>query len=193
MKYDAITVHMNTEVKDIASLGADEVIVATGSVANKIPVKGADKAIEAVDFLLGNKTVGDNVVVVGGGLTGCEIAYELYLQGKNPTIVEMQDDLITTPGVALANTSFLRDFFKTNKVPVYLETKTTEIRDDGVTIATKDGKTQDIPADNVILSVGYKPAPVAEKAKHVHIVGDAFKVGNLRTVIWQAWDVAMKL
>ena len=193
MKYDAITVHMNTEVKDIASLGADEVIVATGSVANKIPVKGADKAIEAVDFLLGNKTVGDNVVVVGGGLTGCEIAYELYLQGKNPTIVEMQDDLITTPGVALANTSFLRDFFKTNKVPVYLETKTTEIRDDGVTIATKDGKTQDIPADNVILSVGYKPAPVAEKSKHVHIVGDAFKVGNLRTVIWQAWDVAMKL
>ena len=193
MKYDAITVHMNTEVKDIASLGADEVIVATGSVANKIPVKGADKAIEAVDFLLGNKTVGDNVVVVGGGLTGCEIAYELYLQGKNPVIVEMQDDLITTPGVALANTSFLRDFFKTNKVPVYLETKTTEIRDDGVTIATKDGKTQDIPADNVILSVGYKPAPVAEKAKHVHIVGDAFKVGNLRTVIWQAWDVAMKL
>ncbi len=193
MKYDAITVHMNTEVKDIASLGADEVIVATGSVANKIPVKGADKAIEAVDFLLGNKTVGDNVVVVGGGLTGCEIAYELYLQGKNPTIVEMQDDLITTPGVALANTSFLRDFFKTNKVPVYLETKTTEIRDDGVTIATKDGQTQDIPADNVILSVGYKPAPVAEKSKHVHIVGDAFKVGNLRTVIWQAWDVAMKL
>ncbi|MBO5463396.1 MAG: FAD-dependent oxidoreductase [Clostridia bacterium] len=193
MKYDAITVHMNTEVKDIATLGADEVIVATGSVANKIPVKGADKAIEAVDFLLGNKTVGDNVVVVGGGLTGCEIAYELYLRGKNPTIVEMQDDLITTPGVALANTSFLRDFFKTNKVPVYLETKTTEIRDDGVTIATKDGKTQDIPADNVILSVGYKPAPVAEKSKHVHIVGDAFKVGNLRTVIWQAWDVAMKL
>ena len=193
MKYDAITVHMNTEVKDISTLGADEVIVATGSVANKIPVKGADKAIEAVDFLLGNKTVGDNVVVVGGGLTGCEIAYELYLQGKNPTIVEMQDDLITTPGVALANTSFLRDFFKTNKVPVYLETKTTEIRDDGVTIATKDGKTQDIPADNVILSVGYKPAPVAEKSKHVHIVGDAFKVGNLRTVIWQAWDVAMKL
>jgi 2-enoate reductase len=192
-KYDAITIHMNTEVKDIASLGADEVIVATGSVANKIPVKGADKAIEAVDFLLGNKEVGQNVTVVGGGLTGCEIAYELYLQGKNPTIVEMQDDLITTPGVALANTSYLRDFFKTNKVPVYLETKTTEITDSSVTVMTKDGKTETIPADSVILSVGYKPAPIAEKSKHVHIIGDALKVGNLRTVIWKAWDVAMKL
>ncbi len=192
-KYDAITIHMNTEIKDVASLGADEVIVATGSVANKIPVKGADTAIEAVDFLLGNKEVGQNVTVIGGGLTGCEIAYELYLQGKNPTIVEMQDDLITTPGIALANTSFLRDFFKTNKVPVYLETKTTEITDSGVTVQTKDGKTETIPADSVILSVGYKPAPIVEKSKHIHVIGDAQKVGNLRTVIWGAWDVAMKL
>ena len=192
-RYDAITVHMNTEVKDIATLGADEVIVATGAVANEIPVKGAEKAIEAVDFLLDNSLAGDNVVVVGGGLTGCEIAYELYLQGKKPVIVEMQDDLVTTPGVALANTSYLRDFFKTNKVPVYLESRTTEIRDNGVTIATKDGNTIDIPADTVILSVGYKPAPIAEKSKKVHVIGDANKVGNLRTVIWGAWDVAMKL
>ena len=50
-----------------------------------------------------------------------------------------------------------------------------------------------IAADSVILSVGYKPAPIAEKAKHVHFVGDCDKVGNLRTVIWQAWDVAMKI
>ncbi|MBP3330741.1 MAG: FAD-dependent oxidoreductase [Clostridia bacterium] len=192
-KYPSITVKMNTEVKDIASLDADEVVVATGSTPNSIPVKGAKEyGIEACDYLLGKKTVGDNVVIVGGGLTGCEIAYDLFLQGKKPVIVEMQDDLITTPGVALANTSFLRDCFKANNVPVHLESKTTEIRADGVTIADKDGKTTDIPCDSVILSVGYRPAPVAEKAKHVHIVGDASKVGNLRTVIWQAWDVAMK-
>ena len=193
-KYPAITVKMNTEVKDVASLGADEVVVATGSVANRIPVKGADEfGIQAVEYLLKEKEVGENVVVVGGGLTGCEIAYDLYLQGKKPVIVEMMDDLIVTPGVALANTSFLRDFFKTYKVPVYLESKTTEIRKDGVTIATKDGQTIDIPCDNVILSVGYKPAPIAEKSKKVHVVGDAAKVGNLRTVIWGAWDIAMKL
>ena len=192
-RYGAITVHLSSEVKDINELKADEIIVATGAVANKIPVKGADKAIEAVDFLLGNKTVGDSVVVVGGGLTGCEIAYELYLQGKKPTIIEMQNDLIVSDKICLANASFLRDFFAANKVPVYLETKTTEIRDNGVTIATKDGKTMDIAADNVILSVGYKPAPIAPKAKHVHVIGDANKVGSLRTVIWGAWDVAMKL
>lgn len=187
-----IDVHMNTEVTDIAALGADEVIVATGAVANKLPVKGAaEYGIEAIDFLLGNKPVGENVVVVGGGLTGCEIAYELYLQGKKPTIVEMQNDLIVSDKICLANTSFLRDFFAANKVPVYLETRTTEIRADGVTAVGKDGKEINIPADNVILSVGYKPSPVTTKG--VHVIGDAKQVGSLRTVIWQAWDVAMKL
>ena len=188
-----IEVKLNTEVTDITALGADEIIVATGSKANRIPVPGADKAIQAVDFLLGKAEVGENVTIIGGGLTGCEIAYELYLQGKKPTIIEMQDDLIVTPGICLANTSFLRDFFEANKVPVYLETGVKSIEDGMVTAARKDGTLVEIPTDSVILSVGYKSAPIAEKAKNVHIIGDAAKVGNLRTVIWGAWDTCMKI
>ncbi|MBR6777011.1 MAG: FAD-dependent oxidoreductase, partial [Clostridia bacterium] len=190
-RYPEITVKMNTEITDVKSLEADEIIVATGAKAKRIPIKGVEKAVEAVDYLLGNKQVGERVVVIGGGLTGCEIAYDLFLQGKKPSIVEMQDDLITTPGICLANTSYLRDCFKTNNVPVYLETGVSEICDGYVTIKTKDGKEEKIPADSVILSVGYNPAPVATKG--VHVIGDACKVGNLRTVIWQAWDIAMKL
>ena len=192
-KYPSITVKLNTEVTDIASLGADEVIIATGAKANRPPIPGIEKGIQAVDFLLDNAKVGENVVIIGGGLTGCEIAYELYLQGKKPVIVEMQDDLITTPGVCLANTSFLRDFFNANKVPVHLETSVKAIEEDGVTVADKAGVQFKIPADSVILSVGYRPAPLAEKAKNVHIIGDANKVGNLRSVIWGAWDVCMKI
>ena len=189
----AIEVKLNTEVKEIESLDADEIIVATGAVAKRIPVKGADTAIEAVDYLLGNKPVGEKVVVIGGGLTGCEIAYDLYQKGKKPVIVEMQDDLITTPGICLANTSFLRDFFKTNNVPVHLETKLSSIGDDAVLLEDKDGQKIRVECDSVILSVGYNPAPLAKKGKKLHVIGDADKVGNLRTVIWQAWDVAMKL
>jgi 2-enoate reductase len=103
------------------------------------------------------------------------------------------DDLVVTPGICLANTSYLRDFFKLHKVPVYLETKVSAIADGKVTVMDKEGKQFDIDADNVILSVGYRPAPIAKKSKKVHIIGDANKVGNLRTVIWQAWDTAMKL
>ena len=188
-----IEIKLNTEIKDVSSLNADEIIVATGAVANKLPVKGAEKGIEAIDFLLGNKKAGNNVVIVGGGLTGCEIAYELYLQGKKPVIVEMQNDLIVSDKICLANTSFLRDFFNANKVPVHLETKLSEIKDNSVTVTDKNGKNFDIKADSVILSVGYKPAPIAKKSGKVHVIGDAHKVGNLRTVIWQAWDIAMKL
>ena len=133
------------------------------------------------------------MVVIGGGLTGCEIAYDLYLKGKKPTIIEMQDDLITTKGVCLANTSYLRDFFKTNKVPVHLETALCEIKNGAVTLKGKDGKTFDVKTDSVILSVGYNSAPLAKKSRHIHVIGDAKNVGNLRTVIWGAWDTCMKL
>ena len=188
-----IEIHLNTEVKEVEKLEADEVIIATGAKARTLPVKGAKTAIEATEFLLGKKNVGENVTIIGGGLTGCEIAYELYLQGKKPTIVEMKEDLIAVKGICLANTSFLRDFFAANKVPVYLETKLREIEQDGVIVSGKDGKAFKIEADSVILSAGYTPAPLAAKGKHILVVGDAAKVGNLRTVIWNAWDVAMKL
>ena len=188
-----IEVKLNTEVTDIAALGADEVIIATGAVANRIPVKGIEKGIQAIDFLRGRQDVGENVAIIGGGLTGCEIAYELYLNGKKPVIVEMMDDLICGKGICLANTSFLRDFFKANKVPVHLETSLKEIKDGAITVAGKDGNAFDIPADSVILSTGYKSAPIAQKAKNIHIIGDAAKVGNLRTVIWGVWDVCMKI
>ena len=130
-------------------------------------------------------------MVIGGGLTGCEIAYELSLAGKSPTIVEMQNDLIVSDKICLANTSYLRDYFTLHQTPVYLESRVTEIRKDGVTVQGKDGKTTEVPCDNVIVCAGYTPAPVTTKG--VHVIGDASKVGSLRTVIWQAWDVAMKL
>ena len=195
-KYPNITVKLNAEITDISSITADEIIIATGSKANRIPVPGVEKGIQAVDFLLGKQQVGENVTIIGGGLTGCEIAYELYLQGKKPTIVEMLDDLICTPGICLANTSFLRDFFKANNVPVHLETGVKEIADDSVLVQDKNGAQFKIAADSVILSTGYKPMPLAQKDKqnkNIHLVGDCDKVGNLRTVIWQAWDVCMKL
>ena len=191
-RYPSIEIKLNTEIKGIESIKADEIIVATGSTPRRLNINGIHTAVEAVDYLLGNKEVGERVVVIGGGLTGCEIAYDLYLQGKKPTIVEMMDDLIVTKGICLANTSYLRDFFKTNKVPVHLETGVYQIKDDGVIVKHKDGKYETIPCDSVIISVGYNPAPVVVDSR-VHVIGDANKVGNLRTVIWGAWDVAMKI
>lgn len=185
-----IPVVLNREIKDKEELkDFDDVIIATGSIARKLKVEGAESAIEACDYLLG-KEVGEKVVVIGGGLTGCEIAYDLYLKGKTPIIVEMKNDLIAVKGVCLANSSYLRDFFELNKVEVHLETGVRKITEKGVVVVDKNGEESEILCDSVITSVGYIPHPLFDNGK---LVGDSKNIGNLRTVIWSAWDKAMKV
>ena len=188
-----IEVKFNTEVKDLSEIDADEIVIATGATPKKARIPGFEKTIEACDYLLSDKNVGDNVVIIGGGLTGCEIAYELSLNGKHPVIVEALNDLMATPKLCLANSSYLRDYFKYKNVPVYLESKVMEIKDDGVIIEDKNGKRTAVKADNVISAIGYNPNPLVKKGRHVHVVGDALQVGNLRTVVWRAWKVAEKI
>lgn len=188
-----IEVKFNTEVKDLSEIDADEIVIATGATPKKARIPGFEKTIEACDYLLSDKNVGDNVVIIGGGLTGCEIAYELSLNGKHPVIVEALNDLMATPKLCLANSSYLRDYLKYKNVPVYLESKVMEIKDDGVIIEDKNGKRTAVKADNVISAIGYNPNPLVKKGRHVHVVGDALQVGNLRTVVWRAWEVAEKI
>ena len=192
MKELGIEVHLNHEIKDIHEIKADEYVVATGSVAKKFKIPGIENSAEAIEFLNG-APIGKKVVVVGGGLTGCEIAYELALDGKEPTIVEMKDDLIAQKGICLANSSYLREYFSLHKIPVYLETSVKEILKDKVIVTRKDGSILEIPTDSTIMSVGYNPTPIASESKHVHLVGDCLGVGNLKTVIWRAYEVAMKI
>ena len=186
-----IEVKYNTEIKDIKQFNGEPVIIATGSKARILNVPGKERMIEACDFLNG-KEVGKRVAVIGGGLTGSEIAYELELQGKEPIIVEMKDDLVAQKGVCLANSSYLREYFAYKKVPVYLSTTLKEVRKDSIIVSNEKGE-EEIPCDSVISSVGYIPTPLVEKGRNVHLVGDCLQVGNLRSVIWRAYEVAMKI
>ena len=193
MKKLNIEVKLNDEVKDVSAFGNSPVIVATGSTPRQLrKVPGYEKMVEACEFLTGTP-VGDTVAVIGGGLTGSEIAYELALKGKNPIIVEMKDDLVSQKGVCLANSSYLREWFALNKTPVYLETTLKEVKDGSIVCTKKDGKEIEIPCDSVISCAGYIPAPLAEKSGNVHLVGDCLAIGNLRSVVWRAYDVAMKI
>ncbi len=188
-----IEVHLNDEIKDISVFGSAPVIIATGATPRYLRrVPGYEKMVEACDFLLG-KEVGETVAVIGGGLTGCEIAYELALKGKKPIIVEMKDDLVSQKGVCLANSSYLREWFALNKVPVYLETSLKEVKDGAIVCQKKDGENVEIACDSVISCAGYIPAPLAESKGNVYLVGDCEKVGNLRSVVWKAYEVAMKI
>ena len=187
-----IEVHLNDEVKDVSAFKGCPVIVATGAAPRILRrVSGYEKMIEACEYLLGAPT-GETVAVIGGGLTGSEIAYELALQGKKTVIVEMKDDLVSQKGVCLANSSYLREWFDLHKVPVYLQTALKEVRDGSILCTDKDGKELEIPCDSVISCAGYIPAPLPEAGK-ARLVGDCRSVGNLRTVVWDAYEAAMKI
>ena len=187
-----VEVHFGKEITELSAFDGQQVIVATGSVPRVLKnVPGHERMIEACDFLTGTP-VGQRVAVVGGGLTGCEIAYELALTGKEVTIVEMKDDLIAQKGVCLANSSYLREWFALHEVPVYLTTRLKEVKDGSIVCEGPVGIVE-LPCDSVISSAGYLPAPIAKEGGRVHLVGDCRKVGNLRSVIWRAYEVAMAI
>ena len=193
-----VEIRLNTALnpEDVKALDAEEIVVATGATARKLPIPGFDgpNTVEAVDYLMGRREVGEKVVIIGGGLTGCEIAYDLALKGKKPVIVEMQDDILKIMGLSAANSNMLREIIRYYDIPVHVSTALQEIRAGEVLAKDEAGKTVSLPADSVILSVGYVPAPLTgEEDPRIHILGDASKVGNLMTVIYQAYEIAYKL
>lgn len=186
-----IPVKFNTEIKPDHNFGGEPYIIATGAVPIRLKsVPGFDKTVEATEFLLGEKPVGDSVAVIGGSLTGCEIAYELALQGKKPFIIEMKDDLVSQKGVCLANSSYLREWFALHKVPVFLESTLAEVKDGAVVYRDKTGNKKELPCDSVVSAVGYRSAPVTEGK---YLVGDCKKVGNIMTAVWSAYEAAMSV
>lgn len=191
-----IEIHYGEEITDIGKFGKEPIVIATGAKARVLKnIPGHERMIEACEFLNGAE-IGNRVAVIGGGLTGSEIAYELALTGKEPIIIEMKNDLVAQKGVCLANSSYLREWFAANGIPVYLETGLEKVCDGYIVCKAKDGSLFQISCDSVISSAGYIPTPLIEKksaGKNVYFVGDCDRVGNLRTVIWQAYETAMRI
>ena len=195
VKKQGLDIRFNTEINDLGTVrGFDEIIVATGAVPRKMVIPGFEKCLTFTQLLREKYPVGDKVLFFGGGQSACEAAYEMIKQGKHPMIVEFAKDLVPAQNVCLSNASFLRDAMEFHKVPVYLEHTIREIKDKTAVVASKDGKNVfEIEYDNIVNGIGFVPAPVGGKAKNVHRVGDCVTIGNLRTAIWRAWDVAMKI
>ena len=202
---EGIDVRFNTEVNDLGTLrGYDDIIVATGSVPRTMPgIKGFDKTLTFTQVLKEKVDVGDKVLFLGGGQSSCEAAYDLLLNyGKHPIIVEFAGDLVAAQATCLANTSFLRDAMEYHKVPVYLHSTVTEITDKGCTVKNvQTGETFFVECDSVVNGIGFVPTPVGGKTaskkvkgkETIYRVGDCVAIGNLRTVIWRAWDVCMAI
>lgn len=188
-----VSVHMNCKVTELKSIQADQYIIATGArEARVLNIEGTEYAQSALDFLANGMPCEDQVVIIGGGLTGCEIAYELALQGKHPVIIEVQDDILKVPGVCMANTSYLRDAFEYYKVPIYTSAQILKLEDKAVCVETESGEKVRIEADKIITSIGYISGTKFSGAENTHVIGDADHVANLMNAVWQANNLVIQ-
>ena len=188
---------VNTEM--LKSSGADAVILATGSVpVMPRSIEGIEKAVSGVDALLGRKPVGNKVVIVGGGLVGCEIAYGHAKEGRQVTIVEALDQILDLNNVPGMNKAMLLDAFEFYGTHIYTGTKLKTVLDDGAIVELPDGTEKKLAADTVILSIGYRPLPsmkdsLAGSGIAIYEIGDWNKVGNVMSCIAEAYETAAKL
>lgn len=196
-----IDVKMNTEATPeiLRQASADTIILATGSVpVMPRSIEGIEKAVSGVDALLGKKTVGQKVVVVGGGLVGCEIAYGYAKEGRDVTIVEALDQILNLGSVPIMNKTMLLDGFEHYGTTIYTSTKLKSVLDDGAVVVLPDGKEKKLDADTVILSIGYRPVPSLKESlsgcgAEIIEIGDGRQVGNVLTCVKDAYETACKL
>jgi 2-enoate reductase len=197
VKKNNIDIRFNTEIKSLDEIEADEYVIATGSMGpNRLNLPGSERFLTAQEYIADGCSKGENVVIIGGGLTGSEMAYEVAKSGRKPAIVELQDDILIAPGSSMANTSFLRDAFEYYNVPVYTSAKTISADENSLNIIDESGNEVKLSADVIVQSIGFKrglPFEVPEGADNVHVIGDSEKISNLLNAVHSAYKLAMTI
>lgn len=203
LKALGIPVHTNCEMtaEKIKAAKPDAVILAVGSssLMPKIPGIDHEKTVSCVDALLKKKTVGQKVVIVGGGLVGCETAIEYAMQGKEVTIVEALDSILAAgTSVPIMNSMMVNLQIAKYGIGIRTGCRIEAVTDDGAVIRTADGQQEVLPADSVIMSIGFRPLPSMAQELYgcgfdVYQVGDEKGVGNVKISVWDAYEVARSI
>ncbi len=199
-----VPIYLNTELdsETIKALKPDVAILAVGSVPiiPKLEKLNETKYANCIEVLNHTKNVGDRIIVVGGGLVGCELALEYIREGKEVAIVEALPEILSAgEPVPLPNRSMLIDTFELEQTPIYTNSRLTAIDEQGAVITnTVSGATQTLSADSVVIAVGFKPLQSIREQLlgcgiEVYEVGDGKKVGNILTAVWDAYEIACRL
>jgi len=189
--------------QDVADLKPDVVIVATGASPVVPPIPGTDQGfVVTSDDVLGGKTVGEQVVIVGGGSCGAETADFLAVQGKKVTIVEMLDAMC--PDMLPDAQYLLLERLEKAGVRMLTSTSVEKIGDHCV-LVVKKGPAQDIRwtatlegVDTVVLAVGVKPNQgLAEQleglAPEIHVIGDCVQPSFAIDAIYAGAKIAREV
>jgi len=153
-----VTLGKTADADSVAAGGYDLVVLAAGASAKRIPLAGAESAnvVLSTDVLAGKAEIGGHVVVLGGGLIGCEIACEAAKTAKSVTIVEALPGILMTAAEARNNAVALHRIVKESGVSVYTDAKAKAITAEGLVIE-QGGEEKTLPCDTLIVAVGLVP------------------------------------
>jgi 2,4-dienoyl-CoA reductase-like NADH-dependent reductase (Old Yellow Enzyme family)/thioredoxin reductase len=211
-----IEVHLDTEVTPqvAASFNPDVIIAALGSRPVKPPVPGIDgsNVMGAEEVYYHPEKVGENVVIMGGGLVGLELGVYLAQTEHNVTVVEMLDKTCASPDFMATSERFfgfegvvvgdpivhgiaIREQLKNlPNMTIRTSTKVLEINDQGIKVEGPEG-VRAIKADTVVYAVGQKP--LREEAVKLHAcapefyqIGDCVTPRNIFAATQAAWQIA---
>ncbi|HEX3078098.1 MAG TPA: NAD(P)/FAD-dependent oxidoreductase [Lachnospiraceae bacterium] len=188
-----VNVKLNREAttKDVLAGNYDKVILAAGSAAVMPPIEGIENATPANDYLLGLKKPGKKVVVIGGGLVGCETAAYMKETAEEVTIIEMLEDILAISEHCLNNDQALRTIIKERNIGVVGNARVTKITSNGIQY-TKDGQECSLSCDTVIIAAGYRPnnqleQELEDKIEDLTVVGDAQAPRKILTAVHEGY------
>ena len=194
-----VDIRLNTPATPelVESLKPDELIIAVGSkpIVPSLPGIDGDNVVIVNNYYLEADKVGDSVVVLGGGLSGCECAIHLGMEGKKVHLVEMRGDVAIDDNIR-KRPIVLQQLEK--YATVHTNHTGLEVRPDGLLCRDAEGNTVLIPGETVICAVGQRPnrpdvEALRDCAPFVREIGDCIRAANITTAVYQGYHAALDI
>ena len=193
-----VEVRLNTEVTPelVAEVAPDHLIAAVGADPIVPPIPGIEHAQGLLDIYLQKLPVGDNIVIIGGGLSGVEAAIEFSQMGKKAIVLEMGPDYV--PDCNFMHRLCIEIQLEKYKIDIRLNTKCVGIAKDKVTCEDDQGKTYDLPADTVLYATGMRSRAalvdsLRDSCDEFRWIGDCRKVAQVQEAVIGGYDAAMTI
>lgn len=194
-----VDIRLNTKATPelIESLQPDALILAVGSTPLIPRIEGIEgsNVIIVNDYYLNKDKVEDSVVVLGGGLAGCECAVHLGMEGKKVSIVEMKDQLAADCNIRHRPILMQKVEEYTKAYTNHTAVKATR---DGVVCRDAEGNEVLIPGKTIICAAGQRSNrsdvdAFRDSAPWVREIGDCARVSNITNAVYQGYHAALDI